>query len=188
MTSPATKKISPTFILELLKAHGHPGPVATPHQYLEYMRVHFEWGAVAALYDALYFLEQLGGEPPGWVLEGALRIIGDRLKTGKSIGKGSSGNERIKYRRQSIHYQRWLAYRVVVAEGTPTIDAFAKVSERLKGTYAKGKADAIEKSVKQVTKMLKNPKKHPPYLPMPQSSGLAGTSSLAREGVQLAQA
>jgi hypothetical protein len=183
MTSPATKKISPTFIFELLKAHGHPGPVATRHQFLEYMRVHFERGAIAALYDALYYLEQIGGEPPGWVLEGALQIIGDRLKTGKPIGDGSSGNERIKYRRQRMHYERWLAYRVVVAEGTPTIDACAEVSKRLKGTYAKGGADAIEKSVKQVTKMLKNPEKHPPYLPMPQSSGLAGTPALKLEGI-----
>lgn len=183
MTSPATKKISPTFILELLKAHGHPGPVASSLQSLEYMRVHFERGAIAALYDALYYLEQVGGKPPAWVLEGALRIIGDRLKTGKPIGKGSSGNERINYRRQRIYYQRWLAYQVVVAEGVPTIDAFAKVSERLKGTYAKGGADAIEKSVKQVTKMLKNPKKHPPYLPMPESSALAGTPALKLEGI-----
>src|SRR6266567_7440727 len=100
MTSPAaTKKISPFFIGNLLKAHGHPGPVATPHQLLEYMRVHFEWGSVAALHDALYVLEELGLKAPGWVLKGALRIVGDRLKTGKSIGQGSSGNEQINYRR-----------------------------------------------------------------------------------------
>jgi hypothetical protein len=164
-------------------ATGHPGPVATSHDLLEYMRVHFEWGSVAALYDALYVLEELGLKAPGWVLKGALRIVGDRLKTGKSIGQGSSGNERINYRRQIIHYQRWLAYQVVVGEGTPKIDAFAEVSKRLKGTYAKGGEDTIEKSVKQVTKMLKNPKKHPPYLPMPQSSSLTGTPALKMKAI-----
>jgi len=142
------------------------------------MRVHFEWGAVAGLYDALYVVEELGLNAPGWMLKGALRIVGDRLKTGAPIGQGSSGNEGISYRRQVMHYQRWLAYQVLVAEGTPKIDAYAEVSERLKGTYADAKEDAIEKSVKAVKKMLKNPKKHAPYLSMPQSSKLAGAPAL----------
>lgn len=183
MGSPATKKISPVSIRKLLEAHGYPALVGTAHQRLEYMRVHYEWGAVAALYDALYVVEELGLKAPGWVLKGALRIVGDRLKTGAPIGQGSSGNEGISYRRQVMHYQRWLAYQVVVAEGTPKIDAYAEVSERLKGTYAESGEDAIEKSVKAVNKMLKNSKWHPPYLPMLRSSRLAGAPALKIKGM-----
>jgi hypothetical protein len=184
MKSPTIKKQSSMSFSMFSKAAGHhPGPFAPIHQRLDHMRVHFEWGSVAALYDALYVVEELGLKAPGWVLKGALRIVGDRLKKGKSIGHGSSGNEQINYRRQVMHYQRWRAYQVVLAEGIPKIDAFAEVSERLKGTYAEGGEDTIEKSVKQVTKMLKNPKWHAPYLPMLQSSKLAGAPALKMEGI-----
>src|ERR1700733_10896699 len=124
MKSHKIKKQPSVALPMLLKAVGHPGPVATAQESLDYMRVHYERGAVAALYDALYVVEELGLRAPGWVLKGALRVVGDRLKTGESIGDGSAGNERIYYQRQILHFRRWLAYQVVIAEGTPIIDAY----------------------------------------------------------------
>jgi hypothetical protein len=106
----------------------HPGPVVTANVLFDYMKLHFEAGAIAALHDALQLLLDLGGatKATGWVLEGALRVTAERLKTGASIGKGSSGNETTEYRRQLIGYWRWRAYQEAKVERARKIKAKEK--------------------------------------------------------------
>jgi hypothetical protein len=40
-------------------------------------------------------------------LDAAIRVIGDRLKFGFSLGKGASGNELAKYRKDMKHFRRY---------------------------------------------------------------------------------
>ena len=151
-------------------------PVFNPNELLDYMKLHFDAGAIAALHDALQLLLNLGGskKAPEWVLEGALRITAERLKKGASIGKGSSGNEATKYRRQLIHYWRWRAYQKTKEEGVKGDKAFEVASERLKGKFAQGSAGAIKESVELQKELGQNTV----YLPRRQASKLAGTPAL----------
>jgi hypothetical protein len=147
------------------------------NELLNHMQFHFKSGTIPALYDALDFLIGIGLSAPEWVLQGALQVTADRLKEGASIGKGSSGNERIKFQRQLIPYWRWRAYQKVRDEGTPEIDAYEEASKRLEGTFARGNADAIEKSIDKFIKRYKRLGQNSVYLPF-QSSMLAGTPVL----------
>jgi hypothetical protein len=151
-------------------------PVFNPNELLDYMKLHFDAGAIAALHDALQLLLNLGGskKAPEWVLEGALRITAERLKKGASIGKGSSGNEATKYRRQLIHYWRWRACQKLKAEGVKGKKIFQIASEILKGTFAQGNADAIEESVKLQEKLGQDAV----YVPRWEASKLSGTPAL----------
>jgi hypothetical protein len=168
----------------------HPGPVVEVNVLFDYMKFHFDAGAIAALHDALQLLLKLGGakKAPDWVLEGALRITAERLKTGASIGKGSSGNETTEYRRQLIVYWRWRACQEAKverarkikakAEGARQIDPYEVASEKLKQTFAQGSRYAIEESVKKFNKLKKQLGRNSVYLPMRESSMLAGAPAL----------
>ena len=50
-------------------------------------------GIIPPLYDALVLVRDSGCQTPEWVIDGAIRIVGDRLKQGYTIGYGPTGNE-----------------------------------------------------------------------------------------------
>src|SRR5690349_472098 len=96
----------------------------------------YEQGVIAALHDALVLLREFGGEPPEWVLEGAIRVVADRLKHGFSTGKGQSGNELAKYRNDMMHFRRWQLVEFLRSKKKmPLLTAFAEASDRLKGKF-----------------------------------------------------
>lgn len=141
---------------------------------------HEEAGVIAALHDAIYLLLQIGAPAPEWVLRGALALAQDRMQDRKSTGPGSSGNEGKAYERAMIRYWRWYTYKQVRSEGIPHLDAFAEAAERLEGTLAAAGEDAIEKSVKRVSKELKHPvTRYQYYRALSVSRELTGTNVLA---------
>jgi hypothetical protein len=184
MSQKGTKKSSSGRKSQKAPLKFHPGPVVTLNVLLDYMKFHFDAGAIAALHDALRLLLKLGGakKAPDWVLEGALRITAERLKKGASISSGSSGNETTEYRRQLIRYWRWRAYQEAkverAREGARQIDPYEVASEKLKQTFAQGSRYAIEDSVKKFNKLKKQLGPNSVYLPMWESSVLAGTPAL----------
>jgi hypothetical protein len=140
-------------------------------------------GVVAALYDALKLADDMDTTPPKWAIAGAMRIIADRMKSGATIGLGSSGNEKTKYQRAMIDFYRLQAFAQVRNEGVPLADAYAMASERLQGTFAQGAEYAVEKSVKRCRKELKNPELcYKYYQAMKEARELTGTAKLNLQG------
>ena len=129
----------------------------------ELLRTFFEAGVVPALYDALMLARDSSLPPPDWAVEGALRIVGDRLKFGFTTGKGATGNELAKYQAAMKRYRRWQAVKRQRENGTAWTKAYAEAEKLLKGTFAEASDETIKKSYQRVNKDLKDPEKHIEY-------------------------
>jgi hypothetical protein len=127
------------------------------------LREFYESGTLAALYDALLLATESGYPPPDWVVEGALKVVGDRLKAGFPLGKGRSGNELAKYQNSMKERRRWQTVKALKQKKITVEDACADAVPILKKTFAKAKADMIAKSYKRVEKDMKDPKKRLRY-------------------------
>ena len=124
---------------------------------LEEMRIFYEAGVVLALYDALVLARDSGLPAPDWVIEGAISIIGPRLKVGISTGKGASANTAAKYKIDMMHFRRWLVVRELHKKGGAG-SLYKKAEKLLKGQFGWGSDAVIGKSFRRVEKQLKNPK------------------------------
>lgn len=129
----------------------------------ELLRTFFEAGVVPALYDALMLASDSGQPPPDWAVEGALRIVGDRLKFGFTKGKGATGNELSKYQAAMRRYRRWQAVKKLRENGIVWSDVYVEAEKLLKGTFAEAKDETIKKSYQRVENDLKDPEKYPEY-------------------------
>ncbi len=126
----------------------------TLSEWWESQRTFYEAGVDAALYDALQLARDSGLSPPEWVIEGALDIVGCRLKSGPAKGKGKTA-----YYKAMRRYHRWQAVRKAKDRGATWVDAYGEASEVLTGTFAEGGNDLMKKDYQQVQKDLKDPKK-----------------------------
>ena len=121
-------------------------------------RAYYEKGGViAALFDAIILAKESKQPPPEWVLNGALKVIGDRLKFG--FKKGATGNESQKYEMAMKHYHRWQAVKKLRRKGIVWTKVFHEAEKLLAGTNDSVKHDAIKASYKQVQKDMKDQKK-----------------------------
>ena len=125
----------------------------------ELLRTFFEAGVVPALYDALMLARDSGLPPPDWAVEGALEIVGDRLKFGFTTGKGATGNELAKYQAAMKRFRRWQAVKKQREYGTVWTKVYSEAEEILKGTFAEAGDETIKKSYQRVEKDLKHPEK-----------------------------
>ena len=116
-------------------------------------------GVLAALFDAIFLAKESKQPPPEWVLDGALKVIGDRLKAGLKIGKGTKGNESAKYEIEMNHYHRWRTIKILRRKGVKWTKVYDEAEKLLAGTLGSVKAGMIKKSYKMVQKDMKNPKK-----------------------------
>ncbi len=146
------KKISTTFIVNLERTW-------------EIQHVLYEAGVLPALFDAIFIAKKEGRPLPDWAVDGALNVIGDRLKVGFTKGKGATGNELAKYQMDMKHYHRWQAVKKLKREGIPWSEVYIKALKILKGTAAsvgpKGPIsdETVKKSYGRVQKDMKDPKK-----------------------------
>lgn len=125
---------------------------------MENMRIAYEAGIMPALYDAIFcyrlYMEPGSRPCPEWIWDGVTQVLEDRLRDGKTIGKGQTGNERAKYLTNMKHYYRWVAVRVARENGFKGRTAFEKASKMLKSQFPHASADTIEKSHKKVNAAL----------------------------------
>ena len=127
---------------------------------LDRMREAYEDGVVPALYDAIccyrLFVQPLDRPCPEWIWDGIFQVLEDRLRSGKTIGRGRTGNERARYLNDMMHLYRWEAVKAAREEGHKGVKAFKKASAMLKGSFARGTPGQVEKSHKIVNPALKH--------------------------------
>ena len=127
--------------------------------WLEVRQVFFEAGVILALFDALYFCRKTDHPLPIWVVDGAIAVVGDRLRTGKSKGKGPKSNDATASGKDRAHFQRWLAVRKVMKAGEALDN---EIYNKAKPLLAEVDADCSEWTIKRsywiVDKDMKDPK------------------------------
>src|SRR6266849_7565983 len=116
---------------------------------LKELRVFYEAGVVLALYDALVLVGFSNVRAPGWVIKGAISIIGPQLKAGISTGKGASANTAAKYQNEMMHFRRWLVVRNLQEKGVEG-GLYEKAEKLLLGKFGRGSAAVIGKSFRRV--------------------------------------
>src|SRR5579863_9881937 len=105
----------------------------TPAQRLDGMKKAYELsGTLWALHDALETISHFGRTAPDWVLEGAIKVVRDRLQDGKSIAKGGpAGNETVKKLQDMKHFRRWQIVTFLMTKGLSATTAFKEAVPRL---------------------------------------------------------
>ncbi|HEY1979303.1 MAG TPA: hypothetical protein VGH13_04390 [Xanthobacteraceae bacterium] len=98
----------------------------TPTQRLNGMKKAYELsGTLWALHDALELISHLGRSAPKWVVEGAAKVVRDRIQNGKPIAKGGPGaNETSKKLLDMKHFYRWQVAKRLMKKGMPQTSAF----------------------------------------------------------------
>jgi len=114
-------------------------------------------GVIAALFDAIILAKESEQPPPEWAMEGALRVIGDRLKFG--FKKGATRNELRDYVMAMKHYHRWQLVKKLLRNGVVWTKVFLEAEKHLADTNDSVKEEAIKKSYKRVQKDMKDSKK-----------------------------
>jgi hypothetical protein len=117
-------------------------------------------GNLFALQDAKFLAEDIGYRPH-WLISLQERLINGTI-SGKQPG-GQWHKDMNKFKRAMKHFDRWRAVHSARKQGVPWADVFAKASELLKTTTAKGGETAIEASFKKVNKEIKDAKKRHLY-------------------------
>lgn len=127
-------------------------------KWLEEREVFFEAGVIPALYDALYLCKKADHPLPAWAVDGALAVIEERLRTGKSKGKGPKSNDASASKKDRDHFQRWVAVRKLVRAGEPhDKEIYAKAKPSLAEVGADCSESTIKRSYWIVEKDMKNP-------------------------------
>jgi len=124
----------------------------------ELMRVFYEAGVDAALYDALFLAVEAGNAPPEWAVEGALEAVGDRLKFNPDKEEAKTD-----YYKAIIRFRRWQAVMKSKEEGFKGDDVFNNAIELLEGTFASGGFHTMKKSYQNVRNDLKDPENAKQY-------------------------
>ena len=137
-------------------------------------------GVTAALYDALKHAETYPEiEPPPWILDGALKVVEDRLRAGFETKKklGERNDERKIYNAEIASYYRWREVEKRRLAGETIDDACAQASEALAHTSYQGSSETMRKAFQRVSRDLKNPATaFRYYSAMPETREITGTS------------
>lgn len=137
-------------------------------------------GVTAALYDALKHIKTNPHiDPPPWILQGALKIVEDRLRAGFETKKKPSKrkDERKIYKSEITSYYRWRDVEKRRLAGETIDDACALASEALAPTDYAGSSETMRKAYQRVSRDLKNPAKaYCYYSAMPETREITGTS------------
>ena len=137
-------------------------------------------GVTAALYDALKHVKANPHVvPPLWILDGALKVVEDRLRAGFETKKKPSkrNDERKIYKSEIASYYRWREVEKGRLSGETIDDARAMASEALTPTDYKGSSETMRKAYKRVSRDLQQPAKaYRYYSAMPATREIAGTS------------
>ncbi len=145
------------------KTKNVPPYLMTVEERWKQQRPFFEAGIIPALYDALVLARDSGFEPPDWVIDGVIMVVGDRLKFGFTTGKGATGNELSKYQAAMRRYRRWQAVKRLRKNGIAWAKVYTEAEKLLTGTFAEAKDETIKKSYQRVENDLKDPEKHLEY-------------------------
>ncbi len=124
----------------------------------------FDAGIVAALHDALYVCKHSDYPMPEWVLEGALKIVRERMTRGLSKGKGPKSNDAKAFKKDHDHFRRWMAVKKLLRAGAPyDKEIFAKAVPLLEEVDAKCSEGTVKRSFDIVEKDMKAPSKARKY-------------------------
>lgn len=156
--------------------------VANLDRWLEEQEVIFEAGVLAALYDALYVCVQTNRPIPQWLLNGVLKVVGDRLAVGVSEGMGAKANDTTALKKDRVHLQRWLAVKKLRKSGaSQDKEIFFKAKHLLSEVGADCSDKAIENSYYKVEKDMKDPEKARKYYsPLPTTENLLGLKPILK--------
>jgi len=137
-------------------------------------------GVTAALYDALKHVKANRHiDPPPWILDGALKVVEDRLKMGFETKKkpGKRKDERKIYKSEIGSYYRWREVEKCRLARDTLDDACANASKALANTDYKGSLETMRKAYQRVSRDLKDPAKaYRYYSAMPETREVTGTS------------
>lgn len=147
--------------------------VADLTTWFEERQVIFEAGVVAALHDALYVCKHTDHCMPKWVLDGAIKVVRQRMTSGKSIGAGSKANDATRYKKDFEHFRRWLAVKRLRTQGhVQDEEIFYKAVPSLEAVGAKCSAQTVKRSYWLVEKDIKVPSKaRKYYVPLSETKG-----------------
>lgn len=138
-------------------------------------------GVLTSLHDAIELLRDSEAAMPEWVLNGALRVIRDRLVNPLPIQKGGPGaNELAKVKNDLRHFRRWVLVCKFLNSGATKRSkkmVFKEVSDRLKSHGERSVSpEAVEKSYYKVEKEKTDPTEMWKYRPaMHLAAKLTGT-------------
>ncbi len=139
-------------------------------KWFEEREIIFEAGIVAALHDALYVCKHTDYRMPSWVMDGAIRVVKDRMVRGVSKGKGPKSNDATAFKTDFNHLRRWLAVKRCLIKGYPLDkETFHTVSEVLRDSGLDNvKEDAVSDSYYIVENAITDPNEankffHPLY-------------------------
>ncbi len=154
----------------------HKSPMFRLFERFEEMRLAYEAGNPAAIYDAFQLFKRLEFEPEGdhecsewpsyyeWIMDGVTQVLEDRLRRAVPHGRGRTGNESAYYRERMKEYYRFDAVSHFRVEQKQTLaDARASAHEVLKGSFAQASPGTMESCYKKVRKALKDPSKKSAY-------------------------
>jgi hypothetical protein len=132
------------------------------------MKAAYELGVIWALNDALNLFLQVGGVTPDWVLDGAIKVIQDRLQNGKPIAKGGpGGNETSKKKYDMKHFYRWKVVKQLLKTGISQTAAFSEAVPHLAAKNDTVSWETVRDSYKRVEADWLDPiKRQKYYLPM----------------------
>ena len=137
-------------------------------------------GVTPALYDALKHIKRNPRVvPPTWILDGALKVVEDRLRAGFETKKkpGKKKDERKIYKTEIASYYRWREVEKRYLSGKTIENACAMASEALAPTDYEGSPETMRKAHQRVSRDLQDPAKaFRYYSAMPETREITGTS------------
>jgi hypothetical protein len=137
-------------------------------------------GVRVALYDALKHVKAHPNiEAPPWILEGALKVVEDRLRAGFDTGRkpNKKNDERKIYKTEITAYYRWREVFKRHLAGDNIEQACNGASELLAAHKTfKGSPETMRKDYQRVSRDLKDPAKaYRYYSAMPETRDITGT-------------
>jgi hypothetical protein len=143
-------------------------------------------GVTVALYDALQHVKAYPQyNPPPWILDGALKIVEDRLRAGFETNKkpGKKKDERKIYKSEITSYYRWREVEKRRLVGHSIAEACNLASAALAGTDFKGEAETMRKDHQKIASDLQDPTRaYRYYSAMPQTREITDTSFKRKSG------
>lgn len=135
----------------------------TPQQFyegeLERLRADWENGDFRAIADAVALLAVRDPEWPEWLITAVMGALATAFEAGGAPGKGKTGGHLARARRADIDAKRHQVAFFELAlrrRGETREDAFEAAHVRLRATFAKGSASAIQASYNRHQRRLRN--------------------------------
>jgi hypothetical protein len=136
-------------------------------------------GVTAALYDALKHVKANPHiDSPPWILDGAVKVVEDRLRAGFDIKKkpGQKNDERKIYKSEITSYYRRREVEKFRLAGRTVAEACDLASAALAGTDFKGEAETMRKDHQKVSLGLQDPARaYRYYSAMPETREITDT-------------